>query len=117
MRKVSYSKMTSSDLLDIRKSNGLTQAEIANRLGMSLRMYGYYEAGNRPIPTIIANALTTVGTLGESQGTLTSFDMDRMKKLREEIDNTLSVGSVDVSHIEKILKQSSKELENVLSKS
>jgi transcriptional regulator with XRE-family HTH domain len=113
MKKSAYSKLTSGDLLGIRKKFNLTQTQIAHRLGLSLRMYRYYEADNRPIPTLVENAL---GTLEDSQGTLTSYDMDRMKKLREEIDNTLSVGSVDVAHIEKILKQSSKELENVLSK-
>jgi|TARA_R110000796_G_C14545312_1_gene433336 hypothetical protein len=87
-------------------------------LGIGHRTYRYYEVDEKPIPTLVANALSSLGniSLDEFQGTLTSYDMDRMRRLRDEIDDTLSVGSVDVVHVEKILKQSSKELENVLSK-
>jgi len=113
MRRVVNSNMSSRELSQIRGGLGLTQDKMAKRLGMSLRMYRYYEVENAPIPVVLEIAAKNL----DGSGTLTSYDMDRMKKLREEIDNTLSVGSVDVAHIEKILKQSSKELENVLSKS
>ena len=114
-KRVAYSKTTSAELLGIRKKLQLTQVQIAKLLGMSLRMYRYYEVDKKPISVFLEKA---VGTLlsEESQGTLTSYDFDRISRLRQEIDKTLSVGSVDVSHIEKILKQSSKELQNVLSK-
>jgi transcriptional regulator with XRE-family HTH domain len=113
-----YSKLSSKDLLEIRKRYNLTQVEIAKLLGIGHRTYRYYEVDEKPIPTLVANALSSLGniSLDEFQGTLTSYDMDRMRRLRDEIDDTLSVGSVDVVHVEKILKQSSKELENVLSK-
>ena len=113
-----YSKLSSKDLLEIRKRYNLTQVEIAKLLGIGHRTYHYYEVDEKPIPTLVANALSSLGniSLDEFQGTLTSYDMDRMRRLRDEIDDTLSVGSVDVVHVEKILKQSSKELENVLSK-
>ena len=113
MRRVVNSNMSSGELSQIRGGLGLTQDKMAKRLGMSLRMYRYYEVENAPIPVVLEIAAKNL----DGSGTLTSYDMDRMKKLREEIDTTLSVGSVDVAHIEKILKQSSKELENVLSKS
>ena len=112
MRRVVISNMSSRELSQIRGGLGLTQDKMAKRLGMSLRMYRYYEVENAPIPVVLEIAAKNL----DGSGTLTSYDMDRMKKLREEIDTTLSVGSVDVAHIEKILKQSSKELENVLSK-
>ena len=113
-----YSKLSSKDLLEIRKRYNLTQVEIAKLLGIGHRTYRYYEVDEKPVPTLVANALSSLGniSLDEFQGTLTSYDMDRMRRLRDEIDDTLSVGSVDVVHVEKILKQSSKELENVLSK-
>ena len=113
MRRVVNSNMSSGELSQIRGGLGLTQSKMAEKLGMSLRMYRYYEVENAPIPVVVEIASKNL----DGSGTLTSFDMDRMKKLREEIDNTLSVGSVDVAHIEKILLQSSKELQNVLSKS
>ena len=105
-----YSKLSSKDLLEIRKRYNLTQVEIAKLLGIGHRTYRYYEVDEKPIPTLVANALSSLGniSLDEFQGTLTSYDMDRMRRLRDEI--------VDVVHVEKILKQSSKELENVLSK-
>ena len=112
MRRVKHSKMTSRELSQIRGGLGLTQDKMAKRLGMSLRMYRYYEVEDAPIPVVLEIAAKNL----DGSGTLTPYDFDRMSKLREEIDNTLSVGSVDVAHIEKILKQSSKELENVLSK-
>ena len=110
MRRVVSSNMSSRELSQIRGGLGLTQDKMAKRLGMSLRMYRYYEVENAPIPVVLEIAAKNL----DGSGTLTSYGM---KKLREEIDTTLSVGSVDVAHIEKILKQSSKELENVLSKS
>jgi len=113
MRRVVNSNMSSGELSQIRGGLGLTQSKMAEKLGMSLRMYRYYEVENAPIPVVVEIASKNL----DGSGTLTSYDMDRMKKLREEIDNTLSVGSVDVAHIEKILLQSSKELQNVLSKS
>ena len=113
MRRVVNSNMSSGELSQIRGGLGLTQSKMAEKLGMSLRMYRYYEVENAPIPVVVEIAPKNL----DGSGTLTSYDMERMKKLREEIDNTLSVGSVDVAHIEKILLQSSKELQNVLSKS
>lgn len=113
MRRVVNSNMSSGELSQIRGGLGLTQSKMAEKLGMSLRMYRYYEVENAPIPVVVEIASKNL----DGSGTLTSYDMERMKKLREEIDNTLSVGSVDVAHIEKILLQSSKELQNVLSKS
>ena len=112
MRRVKHSKMTSKELSQIRGGLGLTQDKMAKKLGMSLRMYRYYEVEDAPIPVVLEIAAKNL----DGSGTLTPYDFDRMSKLREEIDTTLSVGSVDVAHIEKILKQSSKELENVLSK-
>ena len=112
MRRVKHSKMTSKELSQIRGGLGLTQDKMAKKLGMSLRMYRSYEVEDAPIPVVLEIAAKNL----DGSGTLTPYDFDRMSKLREEIDNTLSVGSVDVAHIEKILKQSSKELENVLSK-
>lgn len=42
--------MTSEQITDWRHSLGLTQTEAAARLGVSMRMYQYYEAGSYKIP-------------------------------------------------------------------
>ena len=49
-------------LRDLRKKNGLTQAELAEKAGISLRTVNYYESGttypkNREIYTTLANIL------------------------------------------------------------
>ncbi|SHE90267.1 Transcriptional regulator, contains XRE-family HTH domain [Tissierella praeacuta DSM 18095] len=49
-------------LRDLRKQNGLTQAELAEKAGISLRTVNYYESGttypkNREIYTTLANIL------------------------------------------------------------
>ena len=66
-KRVAYSKMTSAELLGIRKKLQLTQVQIAKLLGMSLRMYRYYEVDKKPISVFLEKA---VGTLfsEESQG-------------------------------------------------
>ena len=83
-----YSKLSSKDLLEIRKRYNLTQVEIAKLLGIGHRTYRYYEVDEKPIPTLVANALSSLGniSLDEFQGTLTSYDMDRMRRLRDEIE-------------------------------
>lgn len=48
--------MTASDLKTWRQSIGLSQRAAAEALGVSLRMYQYYEAGERPIPKTVALA-------------------------------------------------------------
>ena len=50
MRRVKHSKMSSKELSQIRGGLGLTQDKMAKRLGMSLRMYRYYEVEDAPIP-------------------------------------------------------------------
>ena len=87
-----------------------------------MRMYNYYESGEKRIPVVVARALGSesnvkVGkdTIDSVGSTLTDFDFKRIKRLKGSIDDVLSVGSVDSDHLERILKQSSSELEKVLS--
>ena len=48
----------SENLLRLRQTRGLKQQEVADALGLSLRVYQYYEHGQRDptLPTLIALA-------------------------------------------------------------
>lgn len=47
-------KMTGRELLAIRKKKGMTQAELADRLGLTPRMLSNYENDRNPIPKLVA---------------------------------------------------------------
>ena len=113
MPKVKFSKMTADDILKIRKSHKLSQVQIANRLGLSLRAYRYYEAEGRPIPRVVENALQA---LQEPTDNLTTLDKNRIVSLLRNIDEILYVDGVNIANCEKVLRRSSTEFQNVLSK-
>ena len=46
--------MTAAELRDARQALGLTQAKMAARLGVSHRMYKYWEAGRWPVPETVS---------------------------------------------------------------
>jgi transcriptional regulator with XRE-family HTH domain len=46
--------MTAADLIAIRKTLGLTQTELGEAIGVSLRAIQHYEAGTRKIPKPVA---------------------------------------------------------------
>ena len=122
MKDRKFSDLEAKELREARKGRGLTQKDMSELLGVSMRMYNYYESGEKPIPVVVARALGSesdvkVGkdTIDSVGSTLTGFDVDRIRRLKGSIDDVLSVGSVDGDHLERILKQSSSELEKVLS--
>ena len=122
MKDRKFSDLEAKELREARKGRRLTQRAMADLLGVSMRMYNYYESGEKPIPVVVARALGSesdvkVGkdTIDSVGSTLTDFDFKRIKRLKGSIDDVLSVGSVDGDHLERILKQSSSELEKVLS--
>ena len=122
MKDRKFSDLEAKELREARKGRGMTQKAMADLLGVSMRMYNYYESGEKPIPVVVARALGSesdvkVGkdTINSVGSTLTDYDMERIRRLKGSIDDVLSVGSVDGDHLERILKQSSSELEKVLS--
>lgn len=122
MKDRKFSDVEAKELREARKSRSLTQRAMADLLGVSMRMYNYYESGEKRIPVVVARALGSesdvkVGkdTIDSVGSTLTDYDMERIRRLKGSIDDVLSVGSVDGDHLERILKQSSSELEKVLS--
>ena len=44
----------------IRKSRGLTQSDMANRIGIAVSTYSMYENGLRPVPLHVAQTVAEV---------------------------------------------------------
>ena len=113
------------DGMDIRNNRdalGMTQRALARALGISHRMYCYYEAGERDIPKSVELSMRYVmqnrkkekessGTL-EPQGTLTAFDRDRLSRLCLALDSHEGIDA----ETDKLLRQSLKEIDYLLSK-
>lgn len=53
-------RMTHDDLLTWRQWYGLTQAQAADRLGLTERMFRFYESGSHPIPLKVRLACAAV---------------------------------------------------------
>lgn len=116
--KSSYSMMKGKDLEEMRNKSGKSQASFADALGISLRMYSYYECDKKPIPKTVE--LSSRYILSEKQGStgykpssyLTDFDIDRIGRLRYALQGV--EGFDDRS--DKIVRQSEQEIEYLLSK-
>ena len=116
--KSSYSMMKGKDLEEMRNKSGKSQASFADALGVSLRMYSYYECDKKPIPKTVE--LSSRYILSEKQGStgykvssnLTDFDIDRISRLRYALRGV--EGFDDRS--DKIVRQSEQEIEYLLSK-
>ena len=116
--KSSYSMMKGRDLEEMRNKSGKSQASFADALGVSLRMYSYYECDKKPIPKTVE--LSSRYILSEKQGStgykvssnLTDFDIDRISRLRYAFRGV--EGFDDRS--DKIVRQSADEIEYLLSK-
>ena len=116
--KSSYSMMKGKDLEEMRNKSGKSQASFSDALGVSLRMYSYYECDKKPIPKTVE--LSSRYILSEKQGStgynpssdLTDFDIDRISRLRYALQGV--EGFDDRS--DKIVRQSEQEIEYLLSK-
>ena len=116
MKRHSYSKMDGSAIEKARNLLNITQEKMADLLGISLRMYSFYISNEKKVPIAIELAIEHLTAISSSKMDFSSFDLTRMKALRNEIDKIIGIGSVDSARLEKILKQSKQELDNVLSK-
>jgi transcriptional regulator with XRE-family HTH domain len=115
-----------SSLREIRNKLGFSANKFAELLGVSVRMYRYYEGGQSAIPKAVGflaenisrgESVDSQGTLGGVQGTLTSFDVERIKRLADALYdyNEKNFNNLD-EKISKLLDQSVKELDLLLSK-
>jgi len=120
-----YSMWEGYDLVRERTSMGKSQVAFAGLLGMSHRMYCYYERGEKKIPRSVELAVRYVAQKGfndepipepaqKVQGTLTNFDRTRIELLADAADKASE--SQENTYVKKILQQSSRELDLLLSK-
>lgn len=111
--------MDGSAIEKARNLLNITQEKMADLLGISLRMYSFYISNQKKVPVSIELAiehLIAISSGEKPEMDFSPFDLTRMKALRNEIDKIIGIGSVDSARLEKILKQSKQELDNVLSK-
>ena len=117
-----YHSMTSDQLFAARRKLSMTQDEMADLLGVSKRMYCYYEDGTSPIPKAAGMVVESMldGNVLNLQGTLTSFDDERIKKLADAMyeyveQQRVSGQQVDKDHM-RLVAQAVKEIDLLLSK-
>ena len=121
-KKLAYSEWDSSDLRDVRTEIGKTQAKMADILGISARMYRYYENGRTPISKPMEYAMKYLSQISQEtrkeMENLSKFEYERMVKLRDAIEVALDepIQGNQGDHIKRILNQALKEFDMVLSK-
>ena len=126
--KESYSMWGGDELRSRRSEMNMTQVALARALGISHRMYCYYETGERDIPRSVELSLRylaykdsdgLVRVADDPAGTLTTFDRDRLSRLCLALEShaiasdTIGLKDAETS---KLLRQSLKELDYLLSK-
>ena len=121
-KKLAYSMWQPQDLRDIRNDIGVTQAKMAEMLGISARMYRYYENGRTPISKPMEYAMRYLSQISPQTRKeiekMSKFEYERMVKLRDAIEESLDetiIGSQS-DHVKRILTQALKEFDMVLSK-
>ena len=127
-----YSNWSSEDLKQFRSKIGVTQAVMSEKLGLSSRMYRYYESGNMKISKYLEYAVRWIVERSNlSKQTkrdledLSDFDNERITKLRNAIKKLVDDGEEtypdggkewDNGYINSILSQPLKAFDMVLSK-
>lgn len=117
--KSEYSDWDGALLSRYRSEMGMTKAELARKLGVSYRMYCYYESGHtkidKPLEYAVRFLCENDNTPSEKpQGTLSGFDKDRITRLLHVIQNHPLDDLDDRS--KKILQQVPKEIVLLLDK-
>lgn len=121
-KKLAYSDWCSSDLRNVRTKIGKTQAKMAEVLGISARMYRYYENGRTPISKPMEYAMRYLSEISQKtrkeMENLSQFEYDRVVKLRNAVEEALEepIDSSQSDYIRRILNQTLKEFDMVLSK-
>ena len=87
--KSKYSSWTHDDLVKFRTDAGISRREMSESLGVSYRMYCYYESGHTKIdlPLEYAVRWLSVDSMveGNSAGSLTDFQKQRIDRLMDAI--------------------------------
>ena len=121
-KKLAYSDWDSSDLRSKREEIGKTQSKMAEVLGISARMYRYYENGRTPISKPMEYAMRYLSQISQQtrkeMEKLSQFEYDRVVRLRNAVEKALDepIDNNQDDYIRRILNQTLKEFDMVLSK-
>ena len=121
-KKLAYSDWDSSDLRSKREEIGKTQSKMAEVLGISARMYRYYENGRTPISKPMEYAMRYLSQISQQTRKeiekLSQFEYDRVVRLRNAVEKALDepIDNSQDDYIRRILNQTLKEFDMVLSK-
>jgi len=120
----SYAKVKNNEMLNYRNQLGISQVNMAKKLGLSHRMWNHYEHGTKPVPiSVVLSAKYLCKNMDKMdklhdevknyEEPLTKWDVDRIEALMRKMKDDISANSQIVS---KILAQSHKEMGFLLSK-
>ncbi len=120
----SYAKVKNKEMLNYRNQLGISQVNMAQKLGLSHRMWNHYEHGTKPVPiSVVLSAKYLCKNIDKMdklhdevkkyEEPLTKWDVDRIEALMKKMKDDISTNSEIVS---KILTQSHKEMGFLLSK-
>lgn len=111
----SYSMMKGKELSNMRSKIGKSQEAFADALGVSLRMYSYYECDRKPVPKTVEFSARYILSKKDSDlpsSGLSDFDKDRISRLQYALK-----GVEGFDHkSDQIVRQSADEIEYLLSK-
>ena len=119
--RTSYSSWKPKHLKEHRLKINKTTLQMGETLGVSPRMYRYYERGRTPISKAMEFAMKYLveKEFGKEEfAKLTPFERERMERLRDAIAKELEKGDNDeqFSYIFRMCRQAIKEFDNILSK-
>jgi|TARA_R110002111_G_scaffold196115_1_gene261889 predicted transcriptional regulator len=120
----SYAKVAKSEIYNYRSTLGLSQVNMAKKMGLSQRMWNHYEHGTKQVPiSVVLSAKYLCQNIDkmdklhddikQHEEPLTKWDVDRIEALRKKMKEDIVTNSDIVS---KILAQSHKEMGFLLSK-
>ena len=120
----SYAKVKTNEMLNYRNQLGISQVNMAKKLGLSHRMWNHYEHGTKQVPiSVVLSAKYLCKNMDKMdelhndvkkhEAPLTKWDVDRIEALMKRMKDDISKNSDMVS---KILAQSHKEMGFLLSK-
>jgi DNA-binding XRE family transcriptional regulator len=120
----SYAKVKNNEMLNYRNQLGISQVNMAKKLGLSHRMWNHYEHGTKPVPiSVVLSAKYLCKNMDKMdklhddikkhEEPLTKWDVDRIEALMRKMKDDIYENSDIVS---KILSQSHKEMGFLLSK-